>query len=265
MPLPDYTLLDRPEILEAMFYPRKVSRPLPLGASEHLVPVDDGVVVGCRFYPHRREAPTILYFHGNGEVAADYDEMASIYHAYDINLFVADYRGYGSSTGSPSFSTMLADVHPIFLFFREWLPKLGFAPRFYVMGRSLGALSALELAAYSPEDLQGLILESGAGGVGGWSRWMRPGEDPGPWEELQKHHQQKVASIRLPLLTIHGEWDELIPVERALEVQAAVGSRVKELVVIPQAGHNDLFFRGLQQYMAAVMAFVGSPSPKPSP
>ncbi len=261
MPEPDYTLLDRPDIVEAMFYPRKASRPLPLGASEHLVPVNDWVAVGCRFYPHRREVPTILYFHGNGEVASDYDEMASMYNAFDINLFVAGYRGYGASTGSPNFSTMIADAHAIFLFFREWLPKLGFARRFFVMGRSMGATSALELAARYPEHLKGLILESGAGGTGGWYRWMRPDDDSAPWDELQQRHRQKVASITMPLLTIHGELDALIPVERALELQAAVSSQRKELVVIPQAGHNDLFFRGLQQYMGAVMAFVTAPSP----
>jgi hypothetical protein len=153
---------------------------------------------------------------------------------------------------------MIADAHSILHFFQEWLPQLGFVRRFYVMGRSLGATSALELAARSPEHLQGLILESGAGGTGGWSRWMRPGEDPAPWEELAERHRAKVASITLPLLTIHGEFDAL---ERALELREVISSRVKELVVIQGAGHNDLFFLGLQQYMAAVMAFVTAPSP----
>ncbi|MSQ40615.1 MAG: alpha/beta hydrolase [Dehalococcoidia bacterium] len=256
MPEPDYTLLDRQEILEAMFYPRRDWTVPPRGASDHAVPVDEDVFIVCRFYPHSPQAPSIIYFHGNGEVACEYDDVAPIYLASGINLFVADYRGYGASTGRPSFSTLVSDSDQVFLFFREFLARVGYAKRLYVMGRSLGATPALELAARSPEHLKGLILESGAGGLGGWSRWMRPGEDVAPWEELQKRHQQKLSHITLPLLTIHGEWDALIPVERALELREALNSRQKELVVIPQAGHNDLFYRGMEQYMEAVRAFV---------
>jgi pimeloyl-ACP methyl ester carboxylesterase len=124
------------------------------------------------------------------------------------------------------------------------------------MGRSLGALSAVELAATDPAGFRGLILESGAAGIRGWNRFARPGDDPAPWERLREAQRARFAAITLPLLSIHGAWDELIPLETAVEVQEAAGSAVKELVIIPEAGHNDLLATGLHQYFEALRAFI---------
>ena len=258
MQQPDYTLLDRSEITMMMFYLRRDWRPPSPGATDHAVTVGEGVEVSCRFYAHDKAEPSILYFHGNGEVVSDYDDVAPIYHHYGINLFVADYRGYGVSSGRPSFSTMVADTHQVFYAFRDLLAGEGYSDRLYVMGRSLGATSALELAAHYPDQLRGLILESGAGGTGGWSRWVRASDDPARWEELQRLHEEKLRSIRLPLLTIHGEVDEMASMERALELRELVSSQRKELLVIPGAGHNDFFYVGMERYMDALRGFVNS-------
>jgi len=258
LPEPDYTLLDRPELTAFMFYPRATWDPPPPGASDHSIEVAPGVALACRFYHHSKDAPTLLFFHGNGEVASDYDETAPFYHSIGLNLFVADYRGYGRSGGRPSFSTMVADARAVFEAFRDLLAREGYRERRFVMGRSLGALSALEVAARYPADLGGLIIESGAGSTKGWFRMLLPSDDRRPWEELHRRHLAKLRSIALPLLSIHGERDALIPLESALDLQEALGSARKELVVIPGAGHNDLFYLGMEQYLAAIRDFVGS-------
>jgi len=250
----DYTLLDRQDISLTMFYPRSEWNTPPPGATDHMVPVNDEIVVSCRFYPCDKEAPSILYFHGNGEVVCDYDDLAPIYNHSRLNLFVADYRGYGASTGDPRFSTMVSDAHGIYSYLRNLLTEGQFVDRLYVMGRSLGAISALEVAAHYQDQLGGLILESGAGG-GGWARWITASDDQALWDELQRRHLAKLQSIRLPLLTIHGEHDELIPLERALELRDLLSSEIKELLIVPGAGHNDIFSVGMQSYMEALQSF----------
>jgi len=258
LPEPDYTLLDRPDISAFIFYPRRDWSPPPDGARDHDVPVAPGIAVSCRFYPHAKEAPTILYFHGNGEVVSDYDYTAPLYNSAGINLLVADYRGYGKSGGTPSFSTMVADSRAIFDSGQEVLAQQGFTGPRFVMGRSLGALSALQVAARFQSDLSGLIIESGAGGTRGWFRMLGPNEGRAPWEELHRRHLERLRLITLPLLMIHGEHDELVPLESALELQEAVSSTQKSLVVIAGAGHNDLFYLGLEEYMAAIKGFVAA-------
>lgn len=254
---PDYTLLDRPEISGIMFYPRRDRSLPPAGVTDYRISVDDGVAVHCRFYRYSQSAPSILYFHGNGEVVSDHDYIAPLYHQIGVNLCVADYRGYGESDGRPSFSSMLKDSRLIYTEFRRILAQEGYTSRLYVMGRSLGALSAIEVAAHFQAELAGLIIESGSAGTRGWTRFMPPNDDPKPWEELRQRHLAKIRSIMLPLLQIHGEFDELIPLDSAADLQAIVSSADKTLLVIPGAGHNDILYVGLQQYFGAIKQFVG--------
>jgi len=78
----DFSELDRPEILSALFHPRvdwNASR-TNQQAKDNLIPVDGDVVIGARFHMETTTAPNILFFHGNGEIVADYDDMGSIYN-----------------------------------------------------------------------------------------------------------------------------------------------------------------------------------------
>ena len=77
---PDYSLIDRRGLARWLFYPRRdVSGP-PAGAVDHRVEVEAGVQVAGRFHPCDRSKPTLLLFHGNGEIASDYDMIAPAYH-----------------------------------------------------------------------------------------------------------------------------------------------------------------------------------------
>lgn len=252
----DFSLLDRPDIAAVMFYPRHGGTPLPPGAVDLMAPVAAGVAVHVRLHLPLPEAPTVLFFHGNGEVVADYDDIAPVFAHFGMNLVVADYRGYGISDGSPSFTAMLADAHAVKDAAFARLDAEGYTGPRFLMGRSLGALSATELAATDAGGLLGLILESGAAGIRGWSRFVRPGEDSAAWEALAAAQRERLRAITLPLLTIHGAWDELIPLDTALEVQQAVGSSEKDLLVIDRAGHNDLMSVGLPRYFSTLAAFV---------
>lgn len=255
IPPQDFSLLDRPDVLSFMFYPRPDASPAPAGAQDIMVTVADNVAIHCRWHPLSAGAPAVLFFHGNGEVVADYDGLAPVYHQYGMSLFAADYRGYGRSGGRPSFGGMLADALVVNQVFHQMVDGAGGGSRF-LMGRSLGGLSAVEIAARAPERFAGLILESATAGARGWNRFSRPGDDPEAWDALLEGQRAKLRAITLPLLSIHGEWDELIPVDTAAEIQERVGSAQKRLEIIPNAGHNDLLYRGPAQYFGAIDAFV---------
>ena len=77
----DLALLDRPEVLSRLFYPRKELPKIPISpkAMIYFISVDQGVSIGCKFYPAAKDAATILYFHGNGETASDYEYIAPLY------------------------------------------------------------------------------------------------------------------------------------------------------------------------------------------
>ena len=116
----------------------------------------------ARLYPASAEAPAILYFHGNGEIAADYDFVAPAYTALGLTLLVIDYRGYGASDGTPTATNLLLDAVAVFEAASDVFEDNLLSPaQLYLMGRSLGSAAAIEVALQAGERMAGLIIESG--------------------------------------------------------------------------------------------------------
>lgn len=252
----EYSALDRPELLQILFYPRKDYTPPPPGSTDHSIEVEEGISIACRFYTHSQEAPTILYFHGNGEVVYDHDYFAPLYNRLGINLFVADYRGYGSSGGAPNFTSLFADAHRIFKGFIEVLQKANYSSKVFIMGRSLGSIPAVELAFHYGQEIKGLIVESGFGSMVslldrlGFSRESLAITDAG-FPNLSK-----VESITMPTLVIHAEFDTIAPLAGAKELFEHSMSERKRMLTIPGASHNDLLLLGTEPYFEAIREFV---------
>jgi alpha-beta hydrolase superfamily lysophospholipase len=251
----DISLFDRPEISHFIFYPRRDPRPQD-DIALYPVKVGGGVSIVCRFYPAPEGVATILYCHGNGETAGDYDLVSSLYTALGINLFVADYRGYGLSTGEPTISHILHDAHPIFERLREILEKGGYPEAVFVMGRSLGSAPAIEVVFQSQDAVRGLIVESG------FSDAFRLLSYIGLPLKLPVQHGDdfpngfKMRSIRIPTLLIHAAGDHLIPLHEAEELQRLSGAEEKHLVVIPRADHNNLMMVGRDRYFQEIEEFI---------
>ena len=251
----DYSALDRPEISMNAFYPRRNWTPTPDGAADFALPVAEDITLSCRFFPAGLAQPTILFFYGNGETAADYDQIAPIYNQVGVNFFVADYRGYGQSGGLPTFSAMLADAHLVRDQAVNILKTGGYTGNRYVMGRSMGRHAAFELAVNSPEGaLGGVIIESGRPILGNFCHGLLPETVA----EMETAYRAKVGSIQLPALVIHGERDTLTPVAPAREMYESLASANKRLPTIPGAGHNDLLYVRINEYFAAIREFTGA-------
>lgn len=253
----DYGLLDRMELQIPLFYPRPDRSPAPAGATDLLLEVAPGVSLGARWYRTGADVPTLLYFHGNGEVVGDHDDIAPLYHRIGVDLFVVDYRGYGRSGGRPSFVSLVADAHPVAERFHALLDEAGMGGPRFLMGRSLGSHPALELAARRADRFRGLILESAAADM---RRLVARFATPAPeaeTEALVAAHEAKIASVSLPALMLHGEHDTLIPVDHARRVHDLMRSSERSLVVIPRAGHNDILWVGGERYFGAIRDFVG--------
>ena len=170
--------------------------------------------MGYRLYAHQPGAPVILYFHGNGEIASDHDFVARNYHAAGASLLVVDYRGYGWSTGQPKVSALLSDVQPVL----EALPDVlqtgqsdrsipgGDGP---LIGQRPGHPSrpALPRARQGSDHRERLCARHPAAGAAGAAT-------PTCWRicPIRSATRARSREINLPLLVIHGEEDNLIPV-----------------------------------------------------
>lgn len=252
---PDYSLFDRDGRSAQIFFPRPDQSPTPPGATDHEVDVGDGVTIGARRYQADRDAPTIVYFHGNGEVIGDHDFLASLYHSIGVNLFVFEFRGYGRSTGTPTIEHLVGDGRTCGTRAVEMLDADGFTGPRLVMGRSLGANPALEIAA-NVAGYRGLILESGAGNVGRWvTRFgLQPSDET---ERFVAAHAAKLGRITIPALLIHGLADDLVPVDNAVATASMLtASEDVRTEFIEGAGHNDLLYVDAARYMGAIADLV---------
>ena len=252
----DYSSLDQPFLLQFIFYPRKDFTPCHGNAFDLSIAVGDSASISCRFYTGHREWPWILFFHGNGEVVSDYDEISAFYHQKKTNLIVADYRGYGASTGTPTLTHLAQDAHVIFKEVGEELSRRNLRKDLWVMGRSLGSISAVELAYHHQEEMKGLIIESGFPSV---VRIMSHLGIPARAMGLEKIDQEcleRIKKIFLPTLVIHGDHDSLVPLENAKAIYQHLGTQEKKLLVIPSATHNDIMLVGFKDYFNAIQQFI---------
>lgn len=260
-PWQEFSLLDRPEVLLFVFYPRKdiPDRPMPDNVKSYLIPVDQHVFISCCFYAGDKAYPTILYFHGNGEIASDYEDIGSIFNQKGLNLFVADYRGYGRSGGTPTLTSMIKDVRPIFEGFKKVLQEEGYSGKLFIMGRSLGSASAIEVAYHYQSQLQGLILESGFASVFNLLEDLgMPVSAFGLKKQGEATGIELMRKISIPTLIIHGEHDHIVPPEEGKTLYASSGAQDKRLLIIPDVDHNTIFFGGMEQYLEALKDFTSA-------
>ena len=237
---------DTPEISSLLFFPRRCEASNGL---EKTTVSDDDVTLGGLWLERPESDNVLLFFHGNGEVAADWSELAGDYaSALDASVWIADYRGYGLSTGEPSYSAMLADAERLFKALKDRAARHGRRfRRCFVFGRSIGSAPAIHLAWRFPELVDALIVDSGFSRVTELVRRFRERRGlPGDAFDAPygfPDNVNKLRSCAMPTLFLHGTVDRTIPLSEAQENFTASAAEWKRLVEIPGAGHNDLIFR----------------------
>ncbi len=247
--------LDAREIVTRLFYPRSAMRDSSIipNTQDGVVMIDpqEAIMIGYRMYQLEKPEAVILFFHGNGEVAADYDFIAGQYLKLNVIFIVADYRGYGWSSGMPLTSTLLSDAEavakalPDILGVHDSLPK-------YIMGRSLGSAPAVHLAYTFPDRFKGLILESGFSDMPSVMRQLQIPVDLSRVTDMPVGNAKRLESITMPLLVIHGEADNLLPIENGEKLFAASPAQNKTFLPVRGAGHNDILMRAGASYFDAL-------------
>jgi len=251
----DYSLLDRPEILMGLFHPRPEYGSIERAAKaiDVLIPVENNILVAGRFHMTEKSAPNIFFFHGNGEIVSDYNELGPLYNRMGMNFLVIDYRGYGRSTGRPTVSNMMRDCHAIFEFTKGWLGENGYGGVFIVMGRSLGSASALELINHHKDLISGLVLESSFAHTGPFLELLGVNaSEIGFREQKGFRNLEKIRTWGKITLIIHAVFDPIFLFSEWQAVYDACPSTYKTILKIPGANHNDIFVRGLEAYMKAI-------------
>ena len=239
-------LIDSPTVSNIIFYPRRIPIPTDLDPNVKILQfeISKNIIIGGFFYLNDANFPTILLFHGNGEIAADYQYFLDFFFDCGVNLAVVDFRGYGFSSGQPIYSSLISDALPIYNEFYKWLIENALKDSVFLLGRSLGSVCASEIGSHNPDSLKGIIFESGfASMYNMMTRLFRvsgPGITPDGLREYS--NDKRIKKFNKPVLVIHGTQDWIIPYDEGKLIYEYVPENVeKKLVLIEGAGHNNIF------------------------
>lgn len=214
------------------FGPRDALERSKIGATLVDVVTEDGLrLQGAWLPPERKDAPVLLYFHGNGESAAENLPFAAAMKTLGYGVFLAEYRGYGGQPGEPTEEGIYADAVAAV----RALENEGVDPSSVVLvGRSLGTGVATELAARGHGSA--LVLLTPYTSMVDMGRLIA-----GPMAALlvPDHYDNaaKIGQLTIPVVILHGTRDEVVPFSMG-ERLAAMTTPPARFVRIEGAGHQ---------------------------
>ena len=213
----------------------------------------DGVGLHGWFVPGEAEI-TWLWFHGNGgNISHRLEDLTLLRSRLGVSIFLFDYRGYGRSRGQPSEKGTYLDGTAAL---NHLLSRGDVDPEKIVyFGRSLGTAVAVWLAVRRRP--YGLILESPFASAEDMAKIAYPHLPLHLLVRGKYDSFSKIGEISCPLLVLHGDRDELVPISQGQKLyEAAAGP--KSFYVIQGAAHNDTYIAGGEPYYRALGDFIMS-------
>ena len=239
-------IIDNPVVSNVVFYPRK--SPIPKESDSNIkalkLQINKDILIGGFFYLNDLNFPTILLFHGNGEIAADYQYFLNFFFQCEVNLAVVDFRGYGFSSGTPFYTSLIIDALPIYNKFYKWLIDNNLKDSLFIQGRSLGSICVSEIGSHNPESLRGIIFESGFASLYDLiTKLFRVTSDEITTDYLSEYsNDTRIRKFKKPTLVIHGTDDWIIPYYQGKLIHENLPNEIEKFFVsIEGAGHNNIF------------------------
>ena len=201
-----------------------------------------------------RTAPGVLIcFHGNADLAVwQLDWAGEVERRTHYAVFLAEYRGYMSLGGSPTYSNTKLDAQAAY---EHLVSALGVErERIAFFGHSLGSAIATELAEIQPP--RALVLQSPFSSARAMARLIVSAPVVLAWKAISRIHfdtKSAVSRLDVPVSVAHGKRDRIVPFRMGVEVYEAA-KRKGQLLLLEQAGHNDVAEVGGEEYWSWLKA-----------
>lgn len=197
----------------------------------------------------------ILIFHGVYESISEWIHVMHFLREHGITSMVFDYSGFGNSSGRASLAHLREDaqaVYPVFL------SKINSYSQIYALGYSLGSGVLLEAIPNFLSPLDGYIL------VGAFSSFrdvaVKVKVLP-PWLTFLipdiYNNVQAVGKVKIPLLMVHSQDDQLFPLAMPEKIFAAA-QEPKRRVVLKDFKHNDMLEGKEGEYLSSIVEYVSA-------
>lgn len=224
---------------------------IPPGACEELwIETPDGEELFAWYCRAEKPVASALFCHGNrGNLTISADIIPHLLNA-NLSVLFFDYRGYGKSTGTPSYDGVLDDAVTAARFHDSIRPRE--LPSI-LYGFSLGGAVAGQVIRRHHFD--GLILQSTFTSLTAMARRLHPDV---PLHLLARdlfNTHDSVRRLQIPLLVLHGSADEAIPYSMAHELFDACTTS-KRIHIVEGGMHGDLYVRDADAIVWAISQFL---------
>jgi len=198
-----------------------------------------------------------LLFCGNASVALDWKDFVETYPDQHTAFLLVDYPGYGRCAGAPSPARIQAGSEAAFVALAATLGQSveELEKRTAVLGHSLGAAAACQFAARHAVTRVVLVspfteLRAMARRSVGWPLcWLLRGN----FDNRARLAEITTRAAAPPVVIVHGDEDEVIPVAMGRTLAAELGNRCRYLE-IAGADHNGIFGIAEAQIWSAMQA-----------
>ncbi len=188
---------------------------------------------------------TLLFSHGNAEDLGNVLPFMRQFQSLGYSVLMYDYRGYGTSEGSPSVRKAYQDIDAAY----RWLTEeKKIAPKtIIVQGRSVGGGPSTWLAAR--REVGGLFLESTF-----TSAFRVKTVIPLlPWDKFD--NLRHIKQTTCPVFIMHGRNDTIIPFWHGKKLYDAAPGKKMHLW-IDGAEHNNYAYIAGDDYIDSFQAFM---------
>jgi fermentation-respiration switch protein FrsA (DUF1100 family) len=205
-----------------------------------------------------KTAPGVLLcFHGNADLAMWQLEWARSAHARSgYAVMLAEYRGYMSLGGKPTYSTTKLDALAAYDHLKAVLGVDH--TRMAYFGHSLGSAVASELAEVCPP--RALLLQAPFSSAPAMARLIVTPPIAFIWRAISRIHfdtTRVVSQLDVPVSVSHGKRDRIVPFRMGLEVYDTARKK-GQLLVVEKAGHSDVAEVAGEEYWNWLITALGT-------
>jgi pimeloyl-ACP methyl ester carboxylesterase len=255
-------MLDRmidPLVRRMLNPPRPESRPLPAAlaacADDVVIPGGTLPIKAWLLRPEGRPPGTVAFVHGWGHDAGRMASLAAHVVTGGMSALLVDLPGHGRTGPVSTYNAalMVDDLRVV----RDWIAKrdeLCWLPA-AILGFSFGGLGAYVAASRDPRWAALVVVAAPLGTMEAARIYLDEKGFPGRWLDGMVRKSfiraigvdpesfdaaRNLASIRVPVMIVHGEKDEVIPVWHAERLEAAIPAGLATMVRVPEASHSGV-------------------------
>jgi fermentation-respiration switch protein FrsA (DUF1100 family) len=222
-----------------LFQPPSLLEAVPESGRVSYDAVDGQRLMGFIVGDPKKAPGVLLCFHGNADLSVwQLDWARAVERRTRYAVFLAEYRGYMSLKGKPTYATTKLDARAAYDHLR-----IAFGvdrTRMAYFGHSLGSGVASELAEIHPPTA--LLLQAPFSSARAMARLIVWPAVVLIWKAISRVHfdtRQVVSELDVPVSVVHGRRDRIVPIRMGIEVYEAARRKGK-LLLVEGAGHSDV-------------------------